>query len=403
MKWNYDGFDRQGRPRKGKLDASSIEEARSTLDALGVKATKLVKNADLVMPWENLPPSLKDRALFTQQLGQLIGGVPLVEALSIASRSVTNRQLKAAVERLRRQVDLGVPIEEEVARKEYANVFDPVFVAFIRMGVVNGNLGQPIRELGGMYKWQLKIQGMMKKALTLPAIITVACLVVVYYIMGHVVPTFMDILKGLNTQLPPLTAVIKKISEVASNPLFTLALIASIALAVYGVMQYRKTPQGHYRLDALVLKLPVVGPLMRTFVLARISRGVAVMLDNGIPLAETLSIASSIANNEVYRKHILDIRASANLGEKMYPVMAAESKDWPEQYWRQFRTAEESGKLADTLNYLGDMYNDEVTNQVEALTSAIEPILMVFLGGVVGTILVSVFLPMTTMMNSLMK
>lgn len=403
MKWNYEGFDRSGRPRKGKLDATNIEEARSTLDALGVKATKLSKNADLVMPWENLPPSLKDRALFTQQLGQLIGGVPLVEALSIASRSVTNRQLKAAVERLRRQVDLGVPIEEEVARKEYANVFDPVFVAFVRMGIANGNLGQPIRELGGMYKWQLKIQGMMKKALTLPAIITVACLVVVYYIMGHVVPTFMDILKGLNTQLPPLTAIIKKISEVASNPLFTLTLIATIAVCVYATFQYRKTPQGHYRLDALTLRLPVIGPLMRTFVLARVSRGIAVMLSNGIPLAETLSISASIADNEVYRKHILDIRASANLGEKMYPVMASESKDWPEQYWRQFRTAEESGKLAETLNFLGDMYNDEVTNQVEALTSAIEPILMVFLGGVVGTILVSVFLPMTTMMNSLMK
>lgn len=404
MKFTYEGFDRNGKLRKGSVDANDLAEARTTLDALGVKTIKLKKSQDLEMPWANLPPSLKDRALFTQQFGQLIGGsVPLVEALTIASRSVTNKQLRTAVERLSRRVAEGESIADELSRKEYANSFDPVFVAFIRMGVESGNISQPIRELGEMYKWQLRITGMVKKALTLPSIILVACIGVVYYIMGHVVPTFMDILKGLNAPLPPLTAAVKSVSEVASNPLFTLGIVGVIAGLVYALFQYRKTPAGRYNIDLLTLKAPVLGPLMRTFVLARLSRGIAVMMGNSIPLNETLTIAANIANNEVYRRHILTIRSEVEIGEQMYPVMAAAPKDWPEQFWRQFRAGEEKKNLQPTLLYLGDMYNDEVTMKVEGLTTAIEPILMIFLGGMVGMILMAVFLPMTTMMNSLMK
>lgn len=404
MKWNYEGFDRLGRPKKGTVDANSHEEARITLDALGIKTSKLTKSQDLELPWANLPPKLKDRALFTKAFGNLIAGsVPLGEALTLAGRSVTNKQLRTAVERLARRVAEGNPIAEELMRREYASSFDPVFIAFIRMGVQSGNIAQPIQELAEMYNWQVKIAGMMQKALTLPLIILIVCIGVIYYIMGHVVPTFMDILKGLNAELPPLTLAVKSASELIANPLVALGSITAVAAGIYLLNQYRKTSEGRYNIDRLMLKAPVLGPLIRTFVLARISRGIAVMMGNGIPLDETLTIGASIANNEVYRRYLIAIRSEVELGEQMYPVMAAAPKDWPEEYWRQFKIGEEKKSLQATLSYLGGMYNDEVSLKVEGLATAIEPLLMIFLGGLVGVILVSVFLPMTTMMNSLMK
>ena len=164
---------------------------------------------------------------------------------------------------------------------------------------------------------------------------------------------------------------------------------------------YRSTPDGHYRIDEWILRLPLVGPMTRTFILARVSRGLSVMLKNSIHLDDALSITAQLAANDVYQKHFREMRAQAIDGLPMFPVMAGHPKQFPEQYWLQFRAAEDKSKLKETLNYLGEMYNDEVTTQVEGLTTAIEPILIVFLGGVVGVIVVSVFLPMTTMMNSI--
>jgi type IV pilus assembly protein PilC len=232
-------------------------------------------------------------------------------------------------------------------------------------------------------------------------VIAGACILVTWFIMAKVVPTFMNILDGLDTKLPPLTLMVRKVSTLAANPHVVIGLLVTIITLAYGFTQYRKTPQGQYRTDQLMLRVPVFGPLLRTFILARVSRGLAVMLRNGIPLDDALNITSGLAANEVYRRHFREIRRQAIDGQKMFPVMAAVPRDFPEQYWLQFRAAEEKAKLKETLNYLGEMYNDEVTSAVESLTATLEPFLMIFLGGVVGVIVVSVFLPMTTMMEAL--
>lgn len=248
-----------------------------------------------------------------------------------------------------------------------------------------------------------EIVGMVKKGLTLPAIIMAACIVVTYFIMANVVPTFMKILTGMNAELPPITLAVKNFSELVANPVFTLGVIAIIVGLVYAVMQYRKTPAGRLVTDRLLLRAPILGPLMRTFILARLSRAMAVMLKNSIPLADTLLIAASIAANEVYAGHLRDMRTAAINGTRMYPVMIQAPKEFPEQFALQFKAAEEKAKLKETLLYLGEVYNDEVTSAVESLTATIEPVLMIFLGSVVGVIVISVFLPMSAMMSALSK
>ena len=179
-----------------------------------------------------------------------------------------------------------------------------------------------------------------------------------------------------------------------------MAVIAAIIIAI---ATYRKTPEGRYVTDQAMLRAPILGPMLRTFILARISRSMSVMLRNEIPMEEALKIAGGIASNAVYERHLKEMRDEFMKGEPMYPVMMQAEKDFPEQYWLQFRAAEEKKGLKETLEYLGEIYNDDVTNQVESITTVIEPVLMVFLGGVVGVIVVSVFLPMTTMMDALQK
>lgn len=402
--WNYKGFNKSGRARKGKINANTIEEARTMLQSMGVNTTNLSRSQDIVMPWENRPPGLKDKALFTAQFAQLLGGqVSRQEALAVAARTTTNNHLKVAIESVRQEINIGMPMEEVFAHKKYAKDFDPVFVSFIRMGVRGGNLVKPLAELAEMYKWQLRIVGMVKKGLTLPAVIALACVLVTYFIMSRVVPTFIGILDGLNAQLPPLTLMVKKASQLAANPVFTLGLVAVIAAIIIAIATYRKTPEGRYVTDQAMLRAPILGPMLRTFILARISRSMSVMLRNEIPMEEALKIAGGIASNAVYERHLKEMRDEFMKGEPMYPVMMQAEKDFPEQYWLQFRAAEEKKGLKETLEYLGEIYNDDVTNQVESITTVIEPVLMVFLGGVVGVIVVSVFLPMTTMMDALQK
>jgi type IV pilus assembly protein PilC len=403
--WKYEATDPRGQIRKGRVLASTEEDARASVLAMGLQPLAVGRSQDIELPWQNRRPGLKDRALFTQQFAQMLGSgsVSQSEALAVSARTTTNKQLREAIENVRKDIDEGHPIDEVVARKTYAHAFDPVFVAFMRMGAEGGNISPSLKELSEMYKWQLRIVGMVKKGLTLPAVIALACLLVTYFIMAKVVPTFMGILDGLNTELPPLTLMVKKVSGLAANPYITVALIASVVGLTYAVMQYRKTPSGRYRTDEVALRAPVFGPLLRTFILARVSRGLSVMLRNGIPLDDALQITGGLAANEVYRKHFQEIRRQAIDGQKMFPVMAAAPAHFPEQYWLQFRAAEEKAKLKETLDYLGEMYNDEVTNAVESLTATIEPFLMIFLGGVVGVIVVSVFLPMTTMMQALQQ
>lgn len=402
--WNYSGFDRQGKTRKGRIKASAQGEAQELLQSMGVSVVSLKRSQDLVMPWENRPPGLKDKALFTAQFAQLLGGaVPRQEALGVAARTITNNHLRSAVEEVRKEINAGTPMEEVFAHPRFARDFDPVFVSFIRMGVASGNIEKPLGELAEMYKWQLRILGMVKKGLTLPGIIALACIVVTYFIMARVVPTFMGILDGLNAELPPLTRAVRTVSQLAANPIFTVGLLLIVGAIVFAVINYRKTPQGLYATDKAMLNLPVVGPLLKTFTLARISRSLSVMVRNGIPMHEAIRISAGIASNAVYAGHLQEMREIFVKGDKIYPVMMQHEKEFPEQYWLQFRAAEEKNSLPETLNYLGEIYNDEVTSQVESLTTIIEPFLMIFLGVIVGVIVVSVFLPMTTMMNALQK
>lgn len=402
--WNYSGFDRQGKARKARIKAATQEEARELLQSMGVSVVSLKRSQDIVMPWENRPPGLKDKALFTAQFAQMLGGsIPRQEALGVAARTTTNSHLRAAIEEVRKEINAGTPMEEVFAHRKFAKDFDPVFVSFIRMGVASGDIEKPLSELAEMYKWQLRILGMVKKGLTLPGIIALACIVVTYFIMARVVPTFMGILDGLNAELPPLTRAVKTVSQLAANPVFTLGLIAIIAATVFAFINYRKTPQGLYNTDKAMLRLPVLGPMLKTFTLARISRSLSVMARNGIPMHEALRISAGIASNAVYAQHLQEMREIFVGGNKMYPVMMQNEREFPEQYWLQFRAAEEKNSLPETLDYLGEIYNDEVTTQVESMTTIIEPFLMIFLGVIVGVIVVSVFLPMTTMMNALQK
>ncbi|GGR32662.1 type II secretion system F family protein [Deinococcus ruber] len=404
MKWSYKAYDPQGTPRKGKLEAPNAEDAYKQVTSLGFTPTEVKKSGDIEFPWSRRPPGLKDKAIFTQQFAQLLGGnVPQNEALGVAARSTTNTYLREAVEKIRVEVEEGQPIEDVFARKEFAKAFDPVFVAFLRMGTESGNLARPLKELGDMYKWQLRIFQMVKKGLTLPVIIMVACLIVTYFIMSNVVPTFMKILDGLHAELPPITKMVKTVSELASNPLVTLAILLIISGIYFAIRAYRSTPAGKLKTDTLLLRLFVVGPLMQTFILARMSRAIAVMLANQIPLANTLQLSGAIAGNAMYAQHMREVRRAAIDGHKMAPVLMRYPKEFPEQYTLQFRAAENNARLDETLIYLGEIYNDEVTTKVEALTTALEPFLMVFLGVVVGTIVVAVFLPMTSMMQALEK
>lgn len=404
MKYRYNAFTVAGDRRQGTLTAADPADATQRLKDMGLTPFQVTRQQDLDLPFfKDRGPSLKDRALFTQQFAQLLGSGTLsqAEALDVAARSTQNAHLRSSVDQIRQSITLGERLEDVFGRKEYARCFDPVFVAFIRMGVTQGNIVKPLRELAEMYKWNLKINGMVKKALTLPAVITLACVVVTYFIMARVVPTFMKILTDLNAELPPLTRAVKTVSGVLGNPLFFGGLLLSLIACSYLFRRYRQTREGHLIIDRLMLRLPIAGPLLKTFILARVSRGLSVMLRNDIGILEALDITSQVAANDVYKQHLQEMRSLVQLGRPMHPVLFQYPKEFSEQFALQFKSAEEQATVKDMLQYLSEIYNEEVTSAVESLTTAIEPLMIVFLGTLVALIVASVFLPMTTMMNKI--
>ncbi len=402
MKFDYEGFDSRGNTRKGKVDAPNEPMAREAIAEMGITPISVKRNQDVQLPWQNRPPNLKDKAAFTQNLGQLLGtGVPIDEAIPVASRSTVNMQLHTAAEQLQRELRNGEDIVLAIQQAKYSKIFDPIFIAFVQLGKETGDIGGPLRELGGMYRWQLKMVGLMRKGLVLPAIIAVLCMAVTYYLMVYIVPNLMGMLVDLNAELPAITAAVKAVSEFLTRPTTTILLLAMIFITIPAFARYRATPAGRRQVDQLTLRLPIIGPLSKTYILALMCRALALTTRNGVPLNIALNITANVVDNSVYREHLHDMRVAFEAGEPMYQVLLAAPKHFPEAFTAQFKVGETRNMLTSTLDYVSGIYMDEVQAAAEAIGSAIEPIMIVFLGGVVGVIVLSVFLPMGSIMGSI--
>jgi type IV pilus assembly protein PilC len=396
------GRTRGGENITGERTADTLEAAVSTLrreqimvtkinpvkEAAKAKAPKAVK-AKAVKP--------KSLAVFTRQFSVMIdAGLPLVQCLEILGSQETDQSFAAAILATRGDVESGMSLAD--AMKRHPKTFDPLFTNMIAAGEAGGILDTILKRLATYIEKAAKLKDQVKSAMIYPVAIIVIAAVVVGVILWKVIPTFANLFAGLGAELPLPTRLV----IAASNFLvqFGVFVVAAIFAAGWGVKGYYATPAGRKVIDALMLKLPVLGDLLRKIAVARFCRTLATLLASGVSILEALDITARTAGNAVVEEGIQKTRMSIERGETIAQPLK-ESGVFPSMVVQMIGVGEATGALDTMLGKIADFYEEEVDTAVAGLLTLLEPIMIAVLGGVVGGIVIAMYMPIFELINKL--
>jgi type IV pilus assembly protein PilC len=402
------------RDQSGKLISSSMEAENAKLvrDALREKNLFIVSieepkkgmNAEVKIPFldnANAVPGLKPVALFSRQLSTMIdAGLPLVQSLAILQKQVEHKGFQKILKEIRTDVEGGLPFSDSLSK--HPKVFNRLFLNLVRAGEVSGTLDKVLDRVSDFQEKELALRGKIKGALTYPVIVLVFALGITYFLLTTIVPQFGGILTSLGAELPALTTVLMAVSAFLQSPTGGGIMLVSIIATVVAYRFYYATPQGRYNLDAIKLKIPVFGNLLSKSALASFSRTFSLLLSSGVNIIESLEITRGAAGNAIVEEALDNAKNAVQQGEPISAPLGA-SKVFPGMVVSMISIGEETGALDAMLNKIADYYDREVDEAVDQLTAALEPIMIVFLGGIVGVIVAGMFLPMFQIIGTLSK
>jgi len=341
----------------------------------------------------------KQLTVFTRQLATLLdAGLPLLRSLHILQRQEQNAALRDAVTSMAESVEGGSTFAEALAQQP--RVFDKFFVNMVKAGEAGGALEVVLNRLAEFMEKGQRVRNKVRGAMVYPVVVMVMAIGILTFMLMVVIPKFEDIFKDLmeGKSLPPLTQFIMNISHVVAGK--GLYVIGAIIALVFVIRLLARTRQGGYVLDVLKLRMPVFGQLTRKGAIATFARTLGTLLTGGVPVLQALSIVREIAGNDVISRAIGQVHDSVKEGESMVMPLEA-SGVFPSMVLGMVQVGEETGALPDMLMKVADTYDDEVDTAVEALTSIIEPIMIIFLAVIVGTIVIAMFMPLVSVIGSL--
>ncbi|MFC6591328.1 type II secretion system F family protein [Deinococcus lacus] len=403
--YQYRVKDRSGKELRAQMEADTIHQVRETLRSrnmmiLDIKEPAKGMNAEIKIPGlSNRPPDLKSITIFSRQMATLINaGVPLVQSLSIMERQIENGTLKDVVKKLRIDVETGLPLSEGMAK--HPRVFNRLYLNLVRAGETSGMLDQILDRVSAFQEKDLALRGKIKKALTYPTVVSIAAVLITYGLIRFVVPTFGQILTGMNAPLPFITKALMALADFFEHS--SLWLFAGAGAIYFAYKTYYATPSGRRAIDAIKLKMPVFGSLTQKTAIASFTRTLGILITSGVNIIESLEITKGTADNAVVEEAIDNAKNVVTVGEPLSGGLAA-SPVFPPMVLSMISIGEETGALDNMLNKIADFYDREVDEAVDSLTAVIEPIMIVFLGGVVLIIMLGMFLPMFAIMGELSK
>ncbi len=404
------------RDPSGKIILSTMEadSSKTVRDKLREKNLLIVSitepktglNSDLQLPGflneENQTPGLKPVAIFARQMATMIdAGLPLVQSLTILTKQSEHKGMRKILKDIRQNVESGIPFSDSLVK--HNKVFDRLFINLVRAGEVSGTLDTVLDRIAVFKEKDLALRGKIKGALTYPTIVLVFALGVTYFLLTTIVPQFAKMIKDVNpnADLPALTRFLDAVSQFLQNQTWLLALII-IALA-FAYRAYYRTPQGRTVIDRLKLKAPVFGNLISKASLATFARTLSLLVKSGVNIIEALDITRGAANNAIVEEALLNAKNAVMQGEQMSQPLAAATDVFPPMVTSMVAIGEETGGLDTMLDKIADYYDREVDEAVDQLTAAIEPIMIIFLGVIVGLIVAGMFLPMFALIGELSK
>ncbi|MGH7889211.1 MAG: type II secretion system F family protein [Thermodesulfobacteriota bacterium] len=392
----------RGKVQKGELEAPSKSAVLARLRQMQVQPIpdKIKEKGKLFgFNFQLGGVSNKDLVVFTRQMSTMIdAGLPLVRSLDILSSQQDNAKFKAILTNVKETVEGGSTFADALGK--HPKVFNALYVQLVRAGESGGVLDVILQRLSVYLEKIESIRRKIKGAMIYPSIVISVAIIVLSIVLIFVVPTFAEMFKDMGTTLPALTQFIVDVSAfLKNNIIYILIAIALVSFLI--VLSYRRSEKAQKLFDAFLLKLWLVGNLILKTVIARFCRTLATLTAGGIPILDGLEITAKASGNKITEEAILEARREVSQGKTLAEPLGAKPKIFPPMVVQMIAVGEQTGALDDMLNKIADFYEDEVDAAVAGLLSALEPIMIAFLGATVGVIVVSMYLPMFKLISTL--
>jgi type IV pilus assembly protein PilC len=392
----YTGRNTAGKLVKGRLDAANEAAVVSRLRGMGVSPVSIKESAqatglqrDIVIPGFTKTVKLKDLAIMSRQMATMIGsGLSLLRTLSILSEQTESRPLTKILEKVRDDVQTGISTSDAFAR--HSDAFPPLMINMIRAGETGGFLEGALGSIATNFEKEVKLRGTIKSAMTYPVIVFVMAILAVIAMLVFIVPVFQKMFETLGGQLPLPTMMLVYLSQSMVYVIPILAIVG-ISFAIWWPRN-KNTERVRKVLDPIKLKLPVFGPLLKKIAVARFSRNFSNMISAGVPILQALNIVGETSGNWVIEDALRDVAESVRQGQSIAAPLAGQPV-FPAMVTQMIAVGEDAGSLETMLDKIADFYDQEVEAATEQLTAMIEPIMVAFLGVVVGGMIVALYLP----------
>jgi len=392
----YKVKDRAGKVLEGSLEADSTKLVAERLRSMGYvpiaidRKTNTGMKKELHIPGLGNRVKLKDVSVFSRQFATMINsGLTLLRSLTILAEQTESKPLAEIVDQVRVDVERGASLSQALAK--HPKAFSRLYVAMVRAGETGGVLDQVLVQLASTIETQVALKTKIKSAMTYPVAVLGLVIMILTAMLIFVVPMFKHLYASLGGSLPPPTRLLLFVSS-AFVKLFPLVIIADVG-AVVGFKKWIQTENGRSRWDTIKLKVPIFGKLVHKTALTRFSRTFSVLLRSGVPILEALEITSETVGNVVVSRAVKDVQKGVKAGESIAKPLEAH-KVFPAMVVQMMAVGEETGALDELLDKIGQFYEQEVEATVAALTSLLEPLLIVVLGGCVGGMVISLYMPM---------
>jgi type IV pilus assembly protein PilC len=394
----YSAIDSSGRAVKAVMEAENEQVVLAKLREMSLHVTEIKNAGRAERSGVSRRKKLKGKSLvvFSRQFATMIdAGIPILRCLDILAGQSKDPVLKNALEQVTLDVKGGISLNEALVK--HPQVFNKLYVNMIRAAEVGGILDKILDRLAGFLEYELEIRGKIKSAMMYPVLVLVFSVVMLFALFSFVLPKFKEIFTGMDVELPPVTAALFAIGDFMNQ--FWWVFIGLTAGAYFGLKAWGKTPKGRYTIDTMKLRFPIVGELSLKMSVARFSRTFGTLISSGVPMMRSLEIVGETLNNVVLTQAIDQTRLSIREGQKLSAPLA-DSGLFPNMVVCMIDIGEESGRLSEMLVKVGDFYDSEVESTVKGLTSMIEPMLIIFMGVIVGFIAISVMTPIFKLVNS---
>ncbi|MBW2185696.1 MAG: type II secretion system F family protein [Deltaproteobacteria bacterium] len=393
-KYSWQGKKRGGKVQKGEMEAPNEAMVRAQLRRQGIAVTKVKergKGLDININIPGMQPKVttKDLVVFTRQFATMIdAGLPLIQCLDILSNQQENVTFKQILLTIKEDVEAGSTFAD--ALRKHPKAFDELFVNLVAAGEVGGILDTILNRLASYIEKSMKLKKQVKSAMTYPTTIIGIATVVIGVILVFVIPAFEKMFADFGGALPLPTQIVINISNFIQS--YILVIIGGFMLTVFLFKKFYASKRGREIVDALALKAPIVGVLIRKVAVAKFTRTLGTMVSSGVPILDGLDIVAKTAGNRTIEKAIRNVRQSISEGNTIADPLT-KSGVFPPMVCQMIAVGEQAGSIDTMLNKIADFYDDEVDDAVGNLTAMMEPLLMLFLGTTVGGLVIAMYLP----------